>query len=549
MVSLLRRFANPPLISALVALLLFAITLKGVFIYDDIAVIEKDRRIADPRLWGEYWTDSYNFGVDNLYRPLVSMSYAIQHWLHGAKPLPFHLVNWLLHAAVSALIAAFAMRLAERCAVDQKTSRAIGFIAGILFAVHPIHVEAVANVVGRAELMCALGVIGAMHLFLAEGPLTRGRIAGIFGCFVLAILSKEQGMLVPLLLGILTVVFRSRFGAPLVPTPLTSGDAGAFKDRSSTVPAVPLPVVDYQPAARKPQLGPILFVLLAVSLAGYVSYRESILKFWWDKNFLDLWIQPLAAPDVTMVDRLLVPITIAGRYLQLLVVPAMLRLDYGGLIVPGRFDSGDPYFHVGLLAIVFWLGLFAVAIKQRDRFSLVCLLCFAFIYGLLGNIVTIIGVNVAERLMYLPSVFFVMIVARWLARLDFAVAMKLTAILACVFAMRTFTYAVRWNDRLGFYVYSATIEPRSLKSALLALQEYLDRGDLDNAERWADHAMAIQPDNEDSILRLAMVKIMRGDLVEAERLIDQARDLNPGGKSSLYRQQLDEHRAATKPAQ
>jgi hypothetical protein len=66
--SLFRRFANPSALSAILALLVFAITLNGVFIYDDVAVIEKDKRIANPALWGQYWTDSYNFGVDNLSR-------------------------------------------------------------------------------------------------------------------------------------------------------------------------------------------------------------------------------------------------------------------------------------------------------------------------------------------------------------------------------------------------------------------------------------------------------------------------------------------------
>lgn len=527
------------MLTAIVALALYAITLNGVFIYDDVAIIETDRRIANPALWGEYWTDSYNFGVDNLYRPLVSMSYAIQHYLHGPRPMPFHLVNWLLHALVSALVARFAMKLAERCDIDARMSRRIGLIAGVLFAAHPIHVEAVANVVGRAELMCAAGVLGAMLIFLE--PLTRGRIAGLFACFVLALLSKEQGMLVPLLLGLLWAAERWVLPARLAAGVVRTESATITHTRESTPPAETLSY-ESRFTPRATPLGPILFLLLAGTLAGYVSYRESILKFWWDKNFLDTWIQPLSAPDVTLTDRLLVPITIAGRYLQLLVAPVALRLDYGGVIVPGRFDARDPYFYAGLFAIVLWVALFVIAIRQRDRFSLIALLAFGCLYGLIGNIATMIGVNMAERLMYLPSAFFLLIVARWLTRLPSRVSGGLVAIIVVMCCVRSVTYAVRWNDRLGFYTYAAGVEPRSLKAVQLAMQEYLDRGEFASAKVWGERALEISPNSDDAMLRLAMVHIELGTYDVAEQLIDQAQHLNPAGNASVYRETLEQRR-------
>lgn len=535
MVRLLRRFANPPALSATIALIVFAITLNGAFIYDDVAVIEKDPRIADPRLWGQYWTDSYNFGVDNLYRPLVSMSYAIQHWVHGPRPMPFHMVNWILHAIASALVAMFAMRLAEQSENDVNRSRAIGFVAGILFAVHPVHVEAVANVVGRAELMCLIGVVGAMHLFLR--PLTPGRVAGIYACFVLALLSKEQGMLVPLLLGVMMAT--SRLGDRAQLTMVRAHASTRVEE------AVPVPDDDTPPRATPP--GPILFLLLSLTLAGYVVYRESILKFWWDKNFLDTWIQPLAAPGVTPQDRLLVPISIAGRYLQLLVAPLTLRIDYGGLIVPGRFDARDPFFYLGLAAIALWVGLFFHALKRRDRFSLFCLLGFAILYGLVGNIVTIIGVNVAERLMYLPSAFFVMIVARWMSRLRPRAILVLLTSISVLFTIRSVTYAFQWNDKLRLYRYAAEVEPRALKAVQLVLREYLDGNQPDAAEPWAMRAIDIAPERDDVYLQLASVRIEQQRFAEARELVRKAQDLNPAGKASAYYQLIeDAERAAAK---
>ena len=240
----------PYLAVALLAAALYAVTLGGTFIYDDVAVILKDRRIADPHLWGHYWTDSYNFGVDNLYRPLVSMTYAVQHYLHGDTAWPYHLVNVLLHAIASVLVSVFATKLARRFATSHATT--IGVIAGVLFAAHPVHVEAVANIVGRAELMCAIGTLGA--LCLALDPLTPARVIAIAGLFLLALLSKEQGMLVPLMVGV--VFWFGRDDA------IGTDDAGLAATRA---------------APRKGSLGALLFLALMLPLAVYVFLKENVL--------------------------------------------------------------------------------------------------------------------------------------------------------------------------------------------------------------------------------------------------------------------------------
>jgi len=85
------------------------------------------------------------------------MTYALQWLIHGDTiAWPYHAVNWILHACVAACVAELTRRL-----IANKGEIA-AYIAGLLFAVHPVHVEAVANIIGRAELMCALGFLGAM---------------------------------------------------------------------------------------------------------------------------------------------------------------------------------------------------------------------------------------------------------------------------------------------------------------------------------------------------------------------------------------------------
>jgi protein O-mannosyl-transferase len=499
------------LLVALFAIGLYAISIPGDFVYDDVAIILKDTRLSDPTRWGELWTDSYNAGVDNLYRPLVSMSYAIQYQLHGPLAWPFHLVNVLLHGVVSALVTWVAYRLAICTGAPHPGPLAI--VAGLLFASHPVHVEAVANIVGRAEMMCAIGALGAIGL--ATFPLTRSRVVGIWLLTLSAILCKEQGLLVPVMVGVVAWVTR-RTTEPTMPS--------AIKNRRGE--------------------GALLFALLMASLASIVVLRESILrlKFWWDRAFLDPWIQPLA--DSSGIDRWLAPFTIVGRYAQLLVAPVALRIDYGGPIVPGVFDPSDPYSWLGLVGVIVFFTLLIFSWRRDDRFLLATLLLFACAYALVSNWPTIIGVNVAERLMYLPSAFFVILVARGLVALPRRGMVALVTTVVLLFSVRTVSYAWRWTDRLTLYEFAVRVEPRAMKAILLAMQEHVEGGRLDAAERYGRQATTLDPNYDEAWLRLAGVLIDRGALDEAALAIEKARAIRIAPRLGVYEEKLNAARAA-----
>lgn len=506
------------LLIALLAVALYAVTLAGTFVYDDMAVVVEDKRIADPQRWGEYWTDSYNFGVDNLYRPLVSMSYAIERFVHGPIAWPFHLVNVLLHAAASLMVAWFAATLARRLSVAK--ADAVGVISSVLFAAHPVHVEAVANVVGRAELLCAIATLGAIGLALS--PLTARRVIAIWLCCVVAILCKEQGILAALMVG----VVRHTGGRQ------SPGGTGGTAEASRS-------------GALQRKLAATLFALLTANIAVIVYLRENVLhlKFWWERSFLDPWIQPLA--DSIGSDRWLAPLTITGRYLGLLVAPVTLRIDYGGQIVPGVVHLNDPYFWLGVVAILLFTALAAFAWRTRDRLIGINLALFAIAYALVSNWPTIIGVNVAERLMYLPSAFFVIIVAALVVRLPRRAIVPLVTLIVVLFSLRTVTYAWRWNDRLRLYEYAVHTDPRAMKATLLTMQEFTERGDLANAEHYARHATEIDPTYDEAWLRLAGVLIEREDFIGAEAAIEKSKAIRMTGKVGAYVNKLEERRASS----
>src|ERR1700683_3974813 len=107
------RAVYPGIAAALLALVVYAVSLGGTYIWDDMFIARDDPRLASPGQWKQLWTkDYFNGGIDNLYRPLTSQTYAVQWWLNGDRPWAFRLVNILLHAAVAAAVAELARRMA-----------------------------------------------------------------------------------------------------------------------------------------------------------------------------------------------------------------------------------------------------------------------------------------------------------------------------------------------------------------------------------------------------------------------------------------------------
>lgn len=498
------RAALPALLSAALALALYAVTLAGTYVYDDIFIVTQDPRLHDTSRWDEYWVSDYAAGgIDRLWRPLVSMSYAVQWKLHGDRPWAFHAVNWLLHAGVSALVAELARRLGGTRAA---------YVAGLLFAAHPVHVEAVANIVGRAELACAAGSLGAL-VVLTRRPLTGPRALAVWACFVVALLSKEQGMLLPLLM------------APLV----------LFQ--------VGRPV---RVAEREKRVLQLLLFAVCVALAAYIVFRESTVRFWWDRNKLDWVMNPLVRSRGA--DRWLMPLVLLGRYTALLVAPARLSVDYGSTVLGWEARAGDPYLWVGVAALLAWLGLLAWCAARRHWPAVFCLLGVAATYGLVANALTLIGTIFGERLMYLPSAFFLVLVGLGAARLPRRAVVPVVAVLLMLASLRTFTYARRWNDRLAFYEASFREQPRSVQICLLLSSDARVRGRLDLAEQAIAEARRMAPDHWLVLNYSALVALERKDYDAAENYAGRSMALEPSFEALAILDLVTAGRAATQPS-
>ena len=151
-----------------IAIATFSRTLTYPFVYDDRHVIEENAVVTAPGGWAKALTSPFwppERSLDPLYRPVTTLSFKVNHAIGGTGAMGCRVVNLALHAVTAVLAAAFARRLWGRGSA--------AWVAGVLFATHPIHAEALGLVVGRGELL--VGALATWMLVRHTGrDVTRG---------------------------------------------------------------------------------------------------------------------------------------------------------------------------------------------------------------------------------------------------------------------------------------------------------------------------------------------------------------------------------------
>lgn len=352
---------------ALVVGLAYANSLRNDFVFDDKAIILENKLITHlenlPKLFTvDYWAGYRNPNEpvpfrSGLYRPLVLASYALNYAIGGFDPLGYHLMNIFLHFLVTWLLYLIAIQLGF--------SPEAAVISASLFAVHPLHTEAVTGIVGRAELLMALGVLGGFWWAI------QGRPWLSMMAFAVGLFSKEQAVMLPALLVFYDACQRKT---------LARG-----KTRNARPALFPAAVARY---------GGYILVLV-----GYLVIRTLVLG----GDFLPLigFVEnPMAYVD--WYPRILTALKVAGRYLWLCVWPASLSADYSYNTIPIASSLMEPGVLLALLAWGSLLGL-AVWSFRQDRRTSFCVGFTVLTFLPASNLLIPIGTIMGERLFYLPS--------------------------------------------------------------------------------------------------------------------------------------------------
>lgn len=339
--------------------------------------------------------------LGNEYLPVRDLSYAINYALDGLNPRGYHATNLLLHLFNSLLVMLLAARLTGR--------RLVGGLAGLVFAVHPVHVEAVSWLSSRKDLLAAFFLLLSTHLYLAARRPRTGLMSSesfvqrvrhntrlSYGlallCYVLALLSKMPAVVLPALLVLLELFVLRRGGVgqgtagPVAHASGSKHGAGPFSKTGMLAYASRsvLPTLPFWGVAA-------LFTAVAMKIGtglmrepygdGRVqSFLTALSAIARDAQALFIGWPMQAAVDMPVQTGVSLPVVIG-----LLFAMALLVLGFLGWRATSRADSCGCQFLImgGLGGLWFLVALAPVS-----------------------NFVVQIGTVFAERYLYIPSIGF-----------------------------------------------------------------------------------------------------------------------------------------------
>ncbi len=476
------------LLLAVVTVGAFANAVGNGFAYDDTEIVERNPLVTEGRVADAfvqpYWP---KFAPGSgLYRPVTVATLAAEWPLANGRPQVFHATNVALHVGV--VLALFALLLG----FGKVLPAALG--AG-WFAVHPVHTEAVANIVGRAELLAALFVLLACLLYdrvRSEAPWVRGgRLLGIACCYGLALGSKEIAVSLPALLVLLEggrtseESFSSRLRREALILPALIGVLGVYL------------------AARYGAVGTLLGETSAPSLQGLGTG-----------------------------ERLMVALSLWPEYVRLTLFPFDLSADYSpAVLTPARTWNATSL--AGLVVVV-GLTLLAWMTRKRALGVTVGIAWFAIAISPVSQVFFTTGTVLGERTLYLPSV-----AVAWVGMAACASALRLEhrtvrvalASAAVVFGGllvgKTVLRNPSWMNTFTMLETLAREHPESSLALRSRATGLARAGDFDGATRSYEASLKLSPNNYASLTEVGHYFGERGDWDRGEALLRSAMELAP----------------------
>lgn len=411
------------------SVLAFSNGLSGDFTYDDKAIVRDNPRIQQWANLPEIFTTHYFGGAlttGTSYRPVDLLSFAANYLVHGRYLFGYHAVNVALHIANTWLLfLLFRRRFGETTAG----------IAALLYAVLPVHVEAVTSIVGRAEVLAAFFLLLAFAA--AERSKSRARPvpwgAGIL--YLLAILTKESAVVFPGLL----------FLYDMIP------ESGSLFRRSVAL-------------LRRRGL---FYLSFAIPLAATFALRAAVLKGFLISKMAGFFELENPLVSLSALRRLGNASAILVRSLGRIVFPALLSADESAWQLP-VYGVRSPVFWGALAAIAALLAAGVALFRSRPAAGFGILFFFLTVLPT-SNYLFVTGTVMAERLMYLPSAGIALAVASFFPADPLALARRriaagALAAITLLLLFRTITRNTVWESDERLFANLLLTSPKSAKA-------------------------------------------------------------------------------------
>jgi len=486
----LSRFSDLTLIAFLVvgAALPYLNTLRNGFVSDDEMQVLHNPYIRNFHHWVRIFTTpvaSYvGVRAPNYYRPLMNVGYLLCYQVFGPHPFGFHLVNIVLHGAVVCAVFLLTKRMFQ--------DRNLALMAAVLFAIHPIHTEAIAWIAAVPDMELSIFYLLTFWFFLAVAR-PGGRFSyfaqlTMAGSFVLALLSKEQAVTLPLLATVYEHFYRP--------------------DRAETRPT--------QKVLR--------YAVLWLLTVAYLLFRVRIL------GGLSSGFRP---NQLTWYRAFVSAFALVGQYLWKVLWPVDLRTD-----CPFHPPSGwfDPAVVGGVAALTVCSALFFFLWRRARPLS----------FGLLWLLVPLAPVLNAhwmpiaafeERYLYLPSVGFCWLLGWGFLRLRAGASARgaiwsralATAfvLLVALCAFRIVTRNRDWKNDLTLYANTLAACPDAFYVREFLGSSYWEMGDAESAEREWREVFKMAPQDPDTLRDFGMLYLKKQQYSEAVDFFKKSLEFDP----------------------
>jgi protein O-mannosyl-transferase len=460
--------------------------LHNEFAQDDLVIIAQNARVHSLGNWRElltspYWPPPY---TPDLYRPLTSLLLAMEYALGRGSPLLFRITSYLLYAAAAVGVLALARRLLP-----------LGIAVGValLFAAHPVHVEAVALGVNQNELVVGICAALLTCRYLdrrrsGSGELSKGDWALLASGYLAASLLKEHGLV---LLGLLLAAELLLVSGPL------------------------------RPRLRRLWAG---YGLLAGVAAAVLLVRSALFPGHLAGSYVAdaLQGQGIGGRALTMLQVIL-------HWGRLLLWPAHLQADYSPQELVASHAVGATE-ALGLAVLV--AGAATVWLVRRRApvlaFGLVWMGCALLP---VSNVLVPTGILLAERTLFLPSIGFVLALGGLVVALRsrFGLASRewrvgfgvVVAALVVAGGARSARRHQVWRDDAAYAIRTAVDAPRSWRAQKAAGSAHFAAREIEASLDAYDRALQLAP---------------RADVWQVRN--DLARRLFEAGEDSLAVDQL-----------
>ncbi len=481
----------------LTAMVPFLGTFGFDYTFDDRLVVELNPRLSSPSQIRTLVTTQLfegHFKTAN-YRPFLLLTFAVQTWIHGPDPGLYRLVNVLLHATATVLVALWLLAIA--------VPRRAALTTAALFAVIPIHVEAVTSLVGRAEVLAAVLVLAGALLFRRAFSGERFALSAYAAClfaFTLAAFSKESSIVAPGLLGL--------------------GEAFRAYQTRETLRLKRLVV---------PWLGtlvPFVLVLVvrAMLLGGALNTETTRISQ--VENPLVVMSAPL---------RILNAANLLFMYPAKTFVPVHMAADHSANALPVATSLTDPTSWWGLALLAVLLAGVIALFRKGHTLPLFGVLLFLGTLFPLSNFLVVVGPPYADRLAYVPSIGILIAGFGLLALLVPERAVEsgnrlfglFLAAGVLVYASSTVDRNLVWQNDLTLYTDMVEKRPESAKARYALASVYERLGRRREARIEAEHAVRIAGRFPAALTLLAKLIWNEGDTRGAFLLYQKARRVLP----------------------